>query len=166
VSHHHLPDGTPLTIRPIRPEDAESEAAFVQQLSPKAKRFRFMGALRELTSQMLVQFTQIDYRTEMTLIAAIEGKTPRQVGVARYAINPDEVSCEFAIVVSDDLQHQGIGTMLMQALMKIASDKGLARIEGTVLRDNEDMLDLMRDLDFEQSMAVDDPDIILVSRAL
>ncbi|MBT8412808.1 MAG: bifunctional acetate--CoA ligase family protein/GNAT family N-acetyltransferase [Boseongicola sp.] len=166
VSHHHLPDGTPLIIRPIRPEDAESEAAFVRNLSPEAKRFRFMGALRELTSQMLVQFTQIDYRTEMTLIAAIEGNTPRQVGVARYAINPDKTSCEFAIVVSDDLQHQGIGTMLMQALMKTARDKGLTRIEGTVLRDNEDMLDLMRDLEFEQSTDLDTPDVIRVSRAL
>lgn len=166
VSRHHLSDGTPLTIRPIRPEDAESEAAFVRDLSQQAKRFRFMGALNELSPQMLVRFTQIDYRREMAFVAVVEGEQRRQVGVARYTINPDETSCEFAIVVSDKLQHQGIGTMLMNALMDAARDHGLARIEGTVLRENKPMLDLMEELGFEQSASPDDPEVVAVERRL
>ncbi len=43
VQHGFLSDGSPLTIRPIRPEDAESEKTFVRELSPEAKQFRFMG---------------------------------------------------------------------------------------------------------------------------
>ena len=167
VSHQYLQDGTRLIIRPIRPEDAEGEAAFVRDLSEEAKRFRFMGAISELSPEMLVRFTQIDYRREMALVAIAErpsGST--QVGVARYAINPDNTSCEFAIVVSDDLQRQGIGTRLMKALMDAARNHGVTRMEGTVARENAAMLLLMKELGFVQSGTPDDPGIVSIDRWL
>ncbi len=163
IRHDHLSDGTPLTIRPIRPEDAESEQAFVRDLSPQAKRFRFMGSITELSPQMLARFTQIDYRTEMAFVAIVDrGGKPFQHGVARYVINPDGKSCEFAIVVSDKIQHQGIGTRLMKALIDAARDHGLNAIEGTVLADNAPMLRLMTDLGFTISRQPDDPDVVAV----
>ena len=167
VTREHLGDGTPLIIRPIRPEDAESEAAFVRELSDEAKRFRFMGAINELSPEMLVRFTQIDYRREMALVAIAERRTgPQQVGVARYAINPDNTSCEFAIVVSDDIRNQGIGTRLMKALMEAARDHGLTRIEGTVLKENSAMLLLMKELGFSARQDTDDPEIVVIDRWL
>ncbi|MEZ5657031.1 MAG: GNAT family N-acetyltransferase [Burkholderiaceae bacterium] len=149
MRHEHLADGTPLTIRPIRPEDAQAEAAFVRALSPAARHYRFMGSISELSPEMLARFTQIDYRREMALVAlTIEQGRALQQGVARYAINPDNRSCEFAIVVSERLQGQGVGTRLMKALMDAARDQRLTRIEGTVLRDNAPMLKLMSELGF------------------
>ncbi len=167
VARHHLSDGTPLTIRPIRPEDAESEASFVRELSPEAKRFRFMGAMNELSPEMLVRFTQIDYRREMALVAMTDNcGSAQQVGVARYVINPDNTSCEFAIVVSDRVQHQGIGTRLMKALMEAARDHGLTRIEGTVLKNNAHMLELMDELGFSERLDPEDRGVMLVDRWL
>ena len=167
VKNEHLQDGTPLTIRPIRPEDAESEQTFVRNLSPQAKRFRFMGTLAELSPQMLVRFTQIDYQTEMAFVAIMgEGAKAQQLGVARYAINPDRISCEFAIVVSDKVQHQGIGTRLMKALMDAARDHGLGIMEGTVLADNGPMLHLMEELGFAITRHPEDRDIFVVQRRL
>ena len=167
LQKHHLTDGTPLTIRPIRPEDARSEAAFVRDLSPEAKRFRFMGAVKELSPEMLVQFTQIDYRREMALIAEVEREgTPVQQGVARYSINPDNKSCEFAIVVSDQVQGQGIGTRLMKSLIDAARDHGLNKMEGEVLRDNEPMHQLMAELGFILNPNRGNPDTVLFERWL
>lgn len=168
VSREHLSDGTPLIIRPIRPEDAQSEVEFVRRLSPTAKRLRFMGAIDELSPEMLARFTQIDYRRETALVAMVEspGGKPEQHGVARYTINPDDKSCEFAIVVSDKYQGQGIGTRLMKALMEAARDHGLTRMEGTVLRENSNMLRLMADLGFTQSRDPDDPDVVFVEHWL
>ena len=167
VTQDHLRDGTPLTIRPIRPEDADGEASFVRELSEEAKRFRFMGAVSELSPEMLVRFTQIDYRREMALVAIVDDPSgPKQVGVARYIINPDRQSCEFAIVVSDEIQHQGLGTRLMKALMDAARDHGLTRIEGTVLKENNRMLALIKELGFTQSRLPDDLDILAVDRWL
>src|SRR5690606_1215544 len=64
-----LRDGTPLTIRPIRPEDARLEERFVAGLSERSRYLRFMYVLKELTPEMLSRFTQIDYDREMALIA-------------------------------------------------------------------------------------------------
>jgi acetyltransferase len=162
-----LSDGSLLTIRPIRPEDADAEQSFVRGLSPQAKRFRFMGTVNELSPEMLARFTQIDYRREMALVALTdEADGPVQHGVARYVINPDNSSCEFAIVVADKVQHQGIGTRLMKALMDAAREHGLSTIEGTVLHDNAPMLQLMDELGFTQERDPADPDIVMVMRHL
>ncbi len=167
VQKDFLADGTPLTIRPIRPEDAESEQTFVRELSDEARQFRFMYSLKELTPAMLAQFTQIDYSREMALVAFTEeeGK-PVQQGVARYAINPDGKSCEFAIVVSDKRQHQGIGTRLMTALIEAARDQELKMMEGTVLAANTSMLKLMKDLGFSAKRSEEEADIYVVERWL
>jgi acetyltransferase len=167
ITEAHLSDGTPLIIRPIRPEDAESEQNFVRELSDEAKMFRFMGAINELSPEMLVQFTQIDYRREMALVAmAMRDGKEEQAGVARYVINPDGKSCEFAIVVGDRIQHQGIGTRLMKALFSAARDHGMTVMEGTVLKANAPMLKLMKELGFTQRMDPDDPELVLVERYL
>ncbi|MBV7407521.1 bifunctional acetate--CoA ligase family protein/GNAT family N-acetyltransferase [Maritimibacter sp. DP1N21-5] len=167
VEVDHLSDGTPLVIRPIRPEDAKSEQDFVKALSKESRMFRFMGVLNELSPEMLVQFTQIDYRREMALVAMaeIDGREV-QCGVARYVINPDNRSAEFAIVVGDQVKKQGIGTRLMKALFRAARDHDLSVIEGTVLRNNAPMLELMRDLGFSVRGDPEDRDIVIVERRL
>ncbi len=162
-----LDDGTPLVIRPIRPEDAESEQNFVRDLSAQAKQFRFMYALSELSPTMLVRFTQIDYDREMALVAFTEEEgTPVQQGVARYSINRDETSCEFAIVVSEKRRHQGIGTRLMLALMDAAREHGLSVMEGTVMAENKPMLQLMDELGFTRRRMDGDPSLVVVERPL
>ena len=121
-----LNDGTDIEIRPIRPEDAEMEAKFVRELSTESKYFRFMNALQELSQEMLVRFTQIDYHNEMALIAVTaSGGGEEQVGVARYTTNLDKTSCEFALVVSDKWQGKGIAHLLMKNLMEVARDRDL-----------------------------------------
>ena len=164
-----LADGTEFIIRPIRPEDAEGEQSFVRNLSPEAKRFRFMQAINELTPQMLARFTQIDYDREMALVALLRrrrGESPLQVGVARYVINPDERSCEFAIVVGDAARNKGIGTRLMRSLMQAARAHGLRLIEGEVLADNRAMLQLMQDLGFSIRRSPHDAGIYAVEHWL
>ncbi len=168
VKRSHLTDGTPLVIRPIRPEDAENEKAFVAELSEEAKQFRFMGAMNQLSPEMLVQFTQIDYRREMALVAMAELEPDEwtQLGVCRYVINPDDKTCEFAVVVSDKVQHQGIGTRLMKALFESARQHGMEVMEGTVLRNNDPMLKMMKRLGFVQRMDPDDRELVIVERWL
>ena len=159
-----LNDGTDIVIRPIRPEDAEIEAQFIRDLSPEAKYFRFMNAVQELSQEMLVRFTQIDYHNEMALIAVKQnGADEEQIGVARYTTNLDKVSCEFALVVSDQWQSRGIAHHLMQSLMDIARDRDLERMEGQVLGNNSKMLELVGSLNFSIE---NDPDDSAVRRVV
>ncbi len=142
-------DGTPVIIRPIRPEDAKIECEFVQSLSAQAKYLRLMGSVKELAPAMLARFTQVDYDREMALIAVVqEAERERQVGVARYIINPDGESCEYAIVVSEAWQGRGLGRYLMLQLIAIARARGLKTMLGQVLAANPQMLGFAAALGF------------------
>ena len=73
-------------VRPIRPEDAALERAFVHALSEETRYFRFFYQLNELSPAMLARFTQVDYDREMALVAIDETgeRDASIVGVARY----------------------------------------------------------------------------------
>jgi len=153
-----LRDGVQLALRPIRPEDAEIEKAFISGLSERSMRLRFLSGLRDLTPQMLARFTQIDYDREMAFIA-VEGEGPREreVGVCRYITLPDGETCEYAIVVSDDFQARGLGSRMMSRLMEVALARGLKTMVGYVAADNEGMLQLCESLGFACEREPDDP---------
>lgn len=149
VTDGTLRDGTPFLLRPIRPEDAEMEQAFVRRLSPASRYFRFMGAMRELTPSMLARFTQIDYDREMAFVAVQRNETgENEIGVARYISNPDGTSCEFAIVVDDTYQRRGLGRIMMQRLIAVARARGLTMMTGYIVTDNDGMLKLCSGLGF------------------
>lgn len=162
-----LRDGTRIVIRPIRPEDRQIEKDFVRNLSDESRYFRFFNALRDLSETALTRFTQVDYDREMALIAVIcENGRETEIGVARYAINPDGRSCEFAIVVADAWQRKGIGSKLVHSLMDAARSRGLETMEGWVLAGNSRMLALMDGLGFIVDASASDPSLRHVVRKL
>jgi acetyltransferase len=167
VSCMRLADGTDIELRPIRPQDREIEANFVRNLSPSAKYFRFMETLRELTPEMLERFTKIDYARELALIALAKvGGKEVEIAVARYVMNPDGESCEFAIVVADAWQGKGIGTRLMTLLLESARARGLRIMEGDVLAENTAMVTMVKNLGFTVEHFADDGSVCRVTRAL
>jgi len=167
VSHWQLADGTDIMIRPIRPEDADIEKEFVHNLSQETKYFRFMQSLQELSPEMVVRFTQIDYDREMAFIAVVEVASQElEVGVCRYTVNPDGLTCEFAIVIADKWQNKGIGHRLMYSLMNAARARGLKMMQGEVLSANHNMLRLVRSLSFITRVEPDDTGITLISKTL
>lgn len=163
-------DGKVVTIRPIRPEDAELEQEFVKAMSDESRYYRFMDTLRELTQTMLVRFTQIDYDREMALVAILppqeEGGKEIQVGVSRYVVNPDGESVEFALAVGDDWQKCGVGRKLMTALIDCARQKGYRAVIGDVLSTNSKMFRLMTSLGFSIHPHPDDTAVKRVVKPL
>jgi acetyltransferase len=149
VAEWTLADGTAVAARPIRPEDAEMEQAFVRNLSERTRYFRFMNSVRELTPSMLMRFTQIDYDREMAFVCVHGGEDrEEEVAVARYVTNPDGRTCEFAIVVADAWQHKGLGRRLLETLIAVARSRGLEVMIGHILAQNEPMLGLCVKLGF------------------
>ena len=168
VFHWQLVDGTEAVIRPIRPEDASIEQAFVQNMSAESKYFRFMQSMEKLTPTMLARFTQIDYDREMALIVVVgEGTADAHLlGVARYVTNPDQRSCEFALAVADGVQRQGVGRELMRRLMTLARDRNIDVMEGEVLSNNTKMISLCTRLGFRIARSPDDTEVVQVRRHL
>jgi acetyltransferase len=159
-----LRDGTPLHVRPIRPEDAEMERAFVAGLSDQSRYFRFFYQLHELTPAMVARFTQIDYDREMALVAVEEAHgAPAIVGVVRYIVGADPETAEFAVVVADAWQNRGVGRMLMARLVDCAKGRGIRRIEGAVLRGNPNMLRFVTAFGFTVRDDPDDGEQVIVT---
>jgi acetyltransferase len=164
ASAWQAPDGSRVVLRPIRPEDAQREQEFVSGLSPQSRYLRFMQAIRELTPAMLARFTQIDYGRDLALVAVLsEGGRERQIAVARYAADPDGVSCEFGIAVADDWAGRGLGTHLLRRLAALARERGLASMYGVILPRNVSMLALARRLGFRVERSPEDSALELVT---
>jgi len=154
---HRLRGDETVLLRPIRPEDAQAEQRFVARLSPETMYRRFHAPMRELTTERLVRFTQIDYDREIAFVAIdATGEQEEIRGVARYTRMPDGFSCEFGIVIEDAWQGRGLGHALMTALEETARSRGLTEIIGYVLRDNEGMDKLMRGRGYVAGRAPDD----------
>ncbi|WP_137936641.1 bifunctional acetate--CoA ligase family protein/GNAT family N-acetyltransferase [Chitinivorax sp. B] len=143
-------DGTLIHIRTMRPEDAEMQQVFVRNLSEESRYNRFMNTMKQLPDSLLIRLTQLDYAREIALIAYVEQDgAEMQIGVARFAANPDGESCEFALVVADAWQGKGVGSLLMTQLFDAARDKGLKIMVGEIFAANSNMLKLMDKLGFE-----------------
>ena len=168
--------GGEYTVRPVHPNDAQMLQELVQHLTPESRYFRFVSSMTQLPPTMLARFTLIDYDREMALVAVLKARstaadgtltvTERIIGVSRYVTNPDRSSCEFALLVADDFSGKGLGSRLMESIMEVARDKGLAEMDGLVLANNSAMLKLMRSLGFSVKPFAEDPDFKLVTHAL
>jgi acetyltransferase len=162
TTRYQTADGKTVTIRPIMPEDADIEQEFVKRLSPETKYYRFMNTIRELSQAQLTRLTQIDYDREMAFVALVENEPTEssgqlEVGVARYATNPDGESCEFAIVVADDWQGKGLARRLMGTIIDAARARGLKYMHGDYLTENTRMLAFVQSLGFVLSPHPEDP---------
>jgi acetyltransferase len=148
-------DGRPLRVRPIRPEDFAQHKRFLSRCSPEDLHARFLATFRELPDAEIARLTQIDYDREMAFIA----EEPRgedgaaTLGIARLSTDPDNVEADFAILVRSDFKRHGLGTLLLDKLVRYCRDRGTVRMTSSVLSDNADMLGLGAELGFTARLA-------------
>jgi acetyltransferase len=158
--------GTAVMLRPLRPEDIDIESAFVRGLSAESRHNRLLGGTISITREYLERLTQIDYSRDMALAATLMLDNEVLIGVARYVLDPDGGSAEFAIVVADNWHARGIGKRLLERLAAIARARGVRNLYGDILAINRPMLGLVKKLGFELSRNADDPALTRASLAL
>jgi acetyltransferase len=163
-----LRDGSQATLRPVRPEDEPVFQETFAQLDKEDVRMRFFAPLGKLTHVLAARLTQIDYDRQMAFVAIRRRPdgTTEGLGVVRIAIDPNHERGEYAVVVRSDLKGAGLGHLLMMAIIDYAKRQGLREIFGLVLRENERMLRMARQLGFTLHSAADDPTLVEVKLAL
>jgi RimJ/RimL family protein N-acetyltransferase len=138
VDLHALPDGRLITIRPIRPDDRERLQLSHERLSDQSRYRRFMTSKPTLSASDASYLVDIDGSDHYALVATVgtpEGEAI--VGVARYIRLPSHPEiAEFAIVVGDDWQGQGIARELLGRLADAAVTRGVRRFAATIFADN------------------------------
>ncbi|MES2484067.1 MAG: bifunctional acetate--CoA ligase family protein/GNAT family N-acetyltransferase [Pseudomonadota bacterium] len=159
--------GASLQFRPIRPEDGERLSAFYAGASAEDLRLRFFTARREVPRTELARFSQIDYDREMTFIAlappAQAGGDERVVGEVRASCDPDNVTAEFGLIIAGDWQGRGLGTALMEKMIRHLRARGTRELVGQCRTENTAMASLARQLGFAVT-AGDAADAILSLR--
>ncbi len=138
--------GQTIVLRPIRPEDFEPHRRFLARIAPEDLQMRFFAAVRNVPERELAHLTQIDYEREMAFIAvATAGGTDgggETLGVVRACTDPENLEAEFAVLVRSDLKGQGLGSVLLEKLIRYCRSRGTRRMTGQALSENTRMLKL------------------------
>ena len=155
-----LRDGTRVLLRPIVPEDKEHVVTAFHRLSPESRYRRFLAPIEELTPEMLIELTEIDYVGHFAWVAfSLDEPGMPGMGVARYVRVADEPEvAEAAVTVVDDYQNRGLGTLLLQALGAVALENGIKRFRGYALEDNR----AIRELTVGASVMHDGPGVVRI----
>lgn len=162
VSTFKLKAGSNVVIRPIRPEDEPLMVKFHHTLSENTVRFRYFHPIKlgERTShQRLARICFIDYDREMALVAAYLNKTTGEheiLGVGRLTKQLGINEAEFAIVISDQWQQQGLGTQFLRTLVQIGRDEKLERITADMLAANTEMQRVAEKVGFSLARNMED----------
>jgi RimJ/RimL family protein N-acetyltransferase len=139
-----LKNGETLRIRPIRPDDEPRLVALYDRLSRHTAYQRFFTVRRRLPPDWLHYFANVDYRRRLALVAERETVAGVElVGVGRYEPSDDEATGEVAFVLEDGYQGQGLGAVLLDAVIRAGTERGLTRFRAYVLAENHRMLRLL-----------------------
>ncbi len=158
----------------INPSDLELERRFIHRLTPRTKRLRLLAAFGEPTEAQLARLVSPNPHTELAL-AWVQKRAPQTAtdmdgefaAVARYAMLDVEPGvAEFAIVVVDELQAQGIGRKLLRALIEAARAAGLDQLQGDCYGDNRALISLCESLGFVIEAHPEDAGLVRVNLRL
>jgi acetyltransferase len=148
VSAAKMKNGTPITVRPIRPEDEPSMVPFHESLSEQSVYLRYFHMIalgQRIAHDRLVRICFGDFDREMALVAELNGAI---LGVGRLSRIPGRTEAEFSVLISDKYQRHGLGTELMRRLVDVAKAEGLKRISANILPENKGMQALCKKLGF------------------
>jgi acetyltransferase len=158
-------DGTPFMIRPIRPDDEPLMVTFHGTLSERSVYFRYLSPLalsQRVAHERLSSICFVDYDREMVLVAERRGAAGKReiVAVGRLSRLHWREEAEFALLVSDPLQKQGLGSELLRRLVAIGAREKLRRIVGYISAENADMLRVARATGFRTRRSAEDHTLI------
>jgi acetyltransferase len=159
-----LKSGTKVVIRPIRPEDEPVMVKFHETLSEESVYYRYFTQLKldqRIAHERLTRMCFNDYDREIPLVA--ERKDPKTgaseiLGVGRLSKLRGLNEAEFALIISDHWQRQGLGTELLKRLVQIGRQEGLERIRATMLKDNHAMQRVAKRVGFTLNREAADAD--------
>jgi acetyltransferase len=154
-----MKDGTPVLIRPIRPEDEAAMVVFHGTLSERSVYLRYfhMEKLSERVAHArLMRKCFIDYDSEMALGAVQTAASGGQeiLGIGRLSKKAGTREAEVAVLVTDKYQRQGLGMEIIRRLISVARDEKLESIEANTLPENVAMRALASGLGFESEWGV------------
>jgi len=166
VAERKMKDGTPVILRPIKPEDEPLWHDLVADCSTETIRFRFSYLFKQTTHEMATRYCFIDYDRELAIVAEVEEEGQRKlIGVGRLVADMDHEAAEYAVIVVDRWQGHGLGGVITDYCLELAKKWGVKRLVAETTRNNSRALATFRNRGFELD-ATQEEDVVLVTHVL
>jgi acyl-CoA hydrolase/GNAT superfamily N-acetyltransferase len=136
-------------LRPVKISDLENLRKFFYALSDKSLYTRFFTDIEYVPQKTLERYSVIDYSKEISILVLPDDGGPETViGIGQYVVDVKKHTAEIALVVRDDYQNRGVGTVILEYLLSIGSREGILEMTLTVLSENDTMLRLAGKMPF------------------
>jgi GNAT superfamily N-acetyltransferase len=138
--------GVQVTLRRTQPQDGGGLRALVDGLSRESRYFRFLTGARVVDEIVDGLAAPGPGGMALVVVAPAADGAPAIVASAEYVVSGR--IAEFAVVVADGWQGQGLGRRLIARLCELARAAGLRGLRGDVLSENRRMLAILRGFGF------------------
>jgi RimJ/RimL family protein N-acetyltransferase len=145
-----LPSGVPVLLRALQPTDFFLHRQFLHTCSQRSlyQRFFQVAEHAKVTDQQIARYTHFDQTQELAITAVQYPSQEQELGVARL-IQQENALAEFAVIVADPWQRQGLGRKLVKKIIEVAAQRPIRCLQGYVLSENKAMLRLCCQLGFK-----------------
>lgn len=145
-------------FRPIKPEDEPLYRKLFYSLSEESKYYRFFNIVKAMPHEKLQHEVTVDFLKEMVIAGFIgdPGEEEEMIVVGKYVLDPSTNIAEVGILVHDQFQDKGIGTYLINYLLRIALDKGIEGFKAEILKQNTKMLHILHKTPFKVESKLED----------
>jgi len=164
VTARKMKDGTPVILRPIKPEDEPMWHELLAGCSTQSLWFRFSYLFKQTTHEMATRYCFVDYDREIGIVAEVEEEGNRKlIGVGRLVADMNHDAAEYAVIVVDRWQGHGLGGLLTDYCLEVAKRWGVKRVVAETSKDNTRMLATFRNRGFHMDDQKEE-DIVLISK--
>jgi acetyltransferase len=165
VAERKMKDGTPVVLRPIKPEDEPMWHELLANCSTQSIWFRFSYLFKQTTHEMAARYCFIDYDRELGIVAEVEEEGQRKlIGVGRLVADMNKESAEYAVIVVDRWHGHGLGGQLTDYCLEVAKRWGVRQVVAEVSTENSRMLATFRNRGFDCNDQ--EQDVVLVSKSV
>jgi acetyltransferase len=167
VRSDRLKDGTPITLRFVRPEDEHQWHRLIADSSAESIRSRFRSLFKQSTHKMAIEQCFIDYEREIGVVAEVEtGGSSSLAGVAHLLTDANQdTTAEFAVIIADAWQGKGLGGILLDYCLELAGRWGFTRILAETQPDNRPMLTIFDSRGFAANVCREE-EVVYLEKAL
>ncbi|MBY6185236.1 GNAT family N-acetyltransferase [Marinobacter hydrocarbonoclasticus] len=152
----HTRDGSPLVIRAITADDKYEMRDLYPTLSERTLYMRFFRVISSPSLEAIARYTDVDFGTHLALVA-LWGPEQRMVAAGRLIrATADSDVAELSCLVIDEMQHKGIGRVLVRRLLETGRDWGVNRVIALVHAENHPMLKLLKSQGYPTELMYDE----------